>query len=61
MQDSILGIVVLVIGLFLFFLAVFLMITFSSQGQLADNAMSLFILLIIALICIIYGGKETIS
>jgi len=60
MRNNILGIVVLIIGLFLGFLAILWTITLSSQGQLAENSVPLFILLIIAIVCILYGGKESI-
>ncbi|MGD8506304.1 MAG: hypothetical protein PVF15_06525 [Candidatus Bathyarchaeota archaeon] len=58
MRKSILGIAILVAGLFLGLLVVVSMITLSAEGQLAENSTAFFILGSFAVIFILYGGKE---
>jgi len=60
MRSKLLAIVILVIGFLLAVLGLAWAITLSFQGQLAENSVPLFILLIIAIVCILYGGKESI-
>ena len=57
LRNSILRIVFLILGFLLAVFAVAWAIDLSSKGQLQENSVALFILLVVAIICL-YAGKE---